>query len=352
MFRDVRGEYSFFLDSTASLTRLVPLPTLDPRVRLALAGGLDGVPSAETRRMADHLATIFGRSLVAILHYGSRAQSSDPRPDSDHDFFVVVDRYADAYRALSAARGMHAAAGKASLLARVLPPNVLAIGVPGIERKKAKCVVLSLRDFMRACSPQAQDHFAQGRLFQHVLLLWTRDSESRALLIDTIVRARAGTFEWAKSSLPATFTADEYSRSLLETSFGAEIRPESGNRVAALFAAQRDTLVRMYEPLLDALVDAGTLARDASGTYGLAAPLRAAEIRRVARYFRKSKLRATVRWVKYVALYDDWLNYIVQKIARRTDRPVELTERERRYPLIFLWPKAVRFLMERPQRRR
>jgi hypothetical protein len=68
-------------------------------------------------------------------------------------------------------------------------------------------------------------------------------------------------------------------------------------------------------------------------------------------YFRRSKLRATARWVKYVALYDDWLEYILQKVARRSGMAFELSERERRWPLIFLWPKAFRFLRSRPQRR-
>jgi hypothetical protein len=68
-------------------------------------------------------------------------------------------------------------------------------------------------------------------------------------------------------------------------------------------------------------------------------------------YFRKSKLRATLRWVKYVALYEDWLEYVVQKVARRSGMAVTLSARERRWPLIFLWPKAIRFLRMRPQRR-
>jgi len=68
-------------------------------------------------------------------------------------------------------------------------------------------------------------------------------------------------------------------------------------------------------------------------------------------YFRRSEVRATSRWFKYIALYDDWLEYILQKIARRSGISVELTERERRWPLIFLWPKAIHYLRSRPQRR-
>jgi hypothetical protein len=52
----------------------------------------------------------------------------------------------------------------------------------------------------------------------------------------------------------------------------------------------------------------------------------------------------------YVALYDDWLDYVVHKVARRSGVAIELSPRERRWPLIFLWPKAIRFLRSRPQR--
>jgi hypothetical protein len=69
-------------------------------------------------------------------------------------------------------------------------------------------------------------------------------------------------------------------------------------------------------------------------------------------YFRQSAVRATLRWGKYVALYEGWLEYLIQKVARRSGVVIELTARERRWPLIFLWPKAIRFLRDRPQRRR
>jgi hypothetical protein len=81
--------------------------------------------------------------------------------------------------------------------------------------------------------------------------------------------------------------------------------------------------------------------------YRDARPPDARAARRQAAYFRQSKRRATARWAKYVALYDDWLDYIVQKVARRTGQTVTLTARERRWPLLFLWPKAIRFLRAR-----
>ena len=65
-----------------------------------------------------------------------------------------------------------------------------------------------------------------------------------------------------------------------------------------------------------------------------------------------SKVRATLRWIKYVVLYEDWLDYVVHKVERRRGVLVELTARERRWPLIFLWPKAFKLLGRRGEPRR
>jgi hypothetical protein len=49
--------------------------------------------------------------------------------------------------------------------------------------------------------------------------------------------------------------------------------------------------------------------------------------------------------------FDGWLDYIQRKIERRGGMEVEIEERERRWPLIFLWPKVflvLRSLKDRP----
>jgi len=42
--------------------------------------------------------------------------------------------------------------------------------------------------------------------------------------------------------------------------------------------------------------------------------------------------------------FDDWLDYIVRKIERRSGQRVELTRAERQFPVILLWPKAIRLI--------
>ncbi len=324
----------------------------DPDLRDALATGLDAPPAASTAALARTLRETFGSGTLAVIAYGSHAQRSDARPESAHDFFVIVARYLPAYRSLVATRGTSYRAATAALLNHILPPNVISVRVTDrASSLLAKCAVFSLAHLARACSAHARDQWAQGRLFQNVQLVWTRDPESRAAVTDAIIEARARTFEWGRAALPAAFDAESYCRTLLETSYAAEIRPEGGERIEVLLNAQRDSMLRIYAALLRQLAQQRILAFDGK-VYRQTRPPGAWTRFRIALHFRRSKWRATLRWLKYIWLYEGWLDYIVQKLARRSGVSVELTPRERRWPLIFLWPKAIHFLRTRPQRRR
>ena len=326
-------------------------PLTDPKLRADLAAGLDNAPSADATDLAAMLARSFGEGTVAIIHYGSHAQHSDARRESAFDFFVIVDRYRDAYESLARTVGTSFSPRTAATLNHILPPNVVAVNdsahVPPLA---AKCAVLSLEDLRRECSPNARDHFVRGRLFQYVQLAWTRDPEARIAVSDAIIDARVGSFAWGMASLPPAFDAEQYFRVLLERSFSGEIRPERGGRIDALLGAQRDVVLRIYDALLQQLA-AERILRSDGNVYQLTNPARALRSLRSEWYFRRSKVRATARWAKYVVLYDDWLDYVVRKIARRSGVTLELTARERRWPLIFLWPKAIQYLRSRPQRR-
>lgn len=322
-------------------------------MRERLAAGLDAPPPARSAQLALALARVFGDSTLAIIHYGSHAHRSDARPESAPDYFIIVAGYRAAYRSVAATVGTSYRPATAALLNRVLPPNVIAVAGgrdAGAQAVRGKCAILSLGDFRRACSARAKDHFVLGRLFQQAQVAWARDVESRAAVVDAVVAARVQSFRWGRPYLPARFDAETYCRVLLETSFAAEIRPEAPGRIRTLLDAQQATIVPMYAGLLQWLADNGVLESHRGDYFDSHPPGRWSRLRTAA-YFRVSKLRATVRWAKYVTLYDDWLDYVLQKVARRSDVAIELTERERRWPLIFLWPKALRFLRSRPQRR-
>lgn len=325
-------------------------PPLPAPLEAALAVGLDQPAGADAAEFSVFLARAFGPTTVAIVHYGSRAQGRQPRADSAFDFFVIVDRYREAYESLAATIGTSYSPRTAAALATVLAPNVIAVNQSAERRGKA-CVI-SLRDLQRACSAHPRDHFTQGRLLQFVLLTWTRDGAAAHAVSQAIAQARARTFGWGRPSLPERFTVDDYVYAVLGRSLAGEIRPESGDHARTLVDAQRDSLRTIYTPLLTHLASQGVLTVEADGhTYRLASPPGRREAMGTALYFHRSKLRNTTRLLKHVVLYEGWLDYIVRKIDRSGGGQIALTDRERRWPLIFLWPKVFHYLRTRPQRR-
>lgn len=309
----------------------------------------DGL-SSDAELLAAHVAEAFGSAALAVIHYGSRAQGRRTRRESAFDFFVVVSSYGEAYRTLASTVGLHRAPWLVSGLARILPPNVLSLkGPPQSGGHTAKIAVFSERDFRRATSPRARDHFALGRLMQHVVLAWSRDADTEQRIVQAIANARRQTFDWGRPFLPAEFDAEDFCRVLLHQSFSGEIRPEHADHANELLAAQRPTLIPIYEELLEDLHGHGRLGR-VGRAYRLPAEPGRLERARARYYFRRSKARNTLRLFKYVALYDGWLDYILGKVARSSGLEIEMTERERRWPLVFGWPKFIRYLRSRPQR--
>lgn len=311
------------------------------------------VPDTTAEDLSAFLARVFGPSTVAVIHYGSHAQGRRPAADSAFDFFVVVDRYRDAYTSLKAEVGTSYGPGLAAALANRLPPNVIAVTQPLADGagRRAKCCVISLAHLQWACSPQAWDHFCQGRLMQVVLIGWTRDPQATVAINAALDAVRRHTLAWVSPSLPTTFSVEDYLVAALRQSLSGEIRPEQADHARTLVAAQMETLRPLYRDVLDAEVAGGRLTVDGPDVYRLRVTPSAWHRLRVRLYFHHSKVRATVRLLKHLVLYEGWLDYIVRKVERSGNAKVDLTEREKRWPLIFLWPRVIRFIWTRPQKR-
>jgi hypothetical protein len=130
---------------------------------------------------------------------------------------------------------------------------------------------------------------------------------------------------------------------MMEVSYAGEIRPEARERVHEVTDAQASFFRLVYGRVLQDGVRDGLLAADGERfTLARRAPWR--ERWRWGHFFRRSKARATLRWFKYMLTFDDWLDYIVRKIERRSGVRIELTKMERRLPVILLWPKAIRVI--------
>lgn len=321
-------------------------------VREAVRARVAGPPPPEVAEIAAALAAWSAGTLHAAIFFGSRRTQARPDPHSAYDFFLATGADGPFYRALSAAGALRRRPGRYALLGAFLPPNVISLRVPlpGEAPRHAKCAVLTLARLRRETSSRRKDHFCAGRLFQPTALVFARDEASRAAALDALVEAHVVTYTWARPSLPAQFDAEGYCRTLLRASLGREIRPEPSGRADALFEAQRGYMEPVYAALLGALAEEGELRALGGGRYALARPAGAAERLRTELFFRWSLVRATARWAKYVLTFDDWLEYLVRKARRHTGEEIVLSERERRLPLVFLWPRVIRYLREKDGR--
>lgn len=308
-------------------------------------------PSPEAAALARHIVELAGDTVSAIVFFGSRKSRARPGPESAYDLFVVIDSSRAFYDRLAARRAVRRSPLVLSTLQAVLAPNQISLAAAaGDAVPRAKCAVVTAGMLRRQTSADRDDHFCLGRLFQPTEILYAAPGREDEILA-AIVRAHALTYEWARPWLPALFDVGEYCRTLLRVSFAAEIRPEPEGRAQALFEAQEGYLRAVYGVLLAALAGAGELREESPGVYALSRPAGALERVRLTAYFRWSLVRATARWAKYVVTFDDWLEFIVRKARRHTGEDIVLTDRERRMPLVFLWPRVIHYLRHKDRPR-
>lgn len=314
------------------------------------ARSLPAGPEGEALAVARFVAGLGGPSVRAVVFFGSRKTKASPDPWSAYDFFVLTRDYRSFYRSLAASGALRHSPALVAALNAVLPPNQISLvskDESGRITAHAKCAVITLRRLQRETSLRRSDHFCLGRLFQPAEVLYAADAAAEEAVLEALVSAHAVTYAWVRPWLPARFDAEGYCRTLLRVSLGREIRPEPGGRADALWEAQEDYLSPVYGALLRALVARGELAETDPGVYSVARPAGLFERLRIDAYFRWSLLRATMRWFKYVVTFDDWLEYILRKARRHTGQEVVLTPRERRLPLVFLWPRLFRYLRQK-----
>lgn len=316
-----------------------------------------GVLAAPRRAEIDgairDLAASAEGELLGVVFFGSRRTSAARTdPWSAHDLFVLVRSYHAAYAALRRNGKTGKSPALMTLLNLALPPNQISLrlGDPGIH---AKCSVISLSAFVRATSPRRRDHFCIGRLFQPSQILYAADPEIEGRILGALVSAHEETWGWVRPWLPPRYDAPTYYRTALRVSLAREIRPEPEGRAEALWAAQGGEQTGVYERLLEALAARGELevVGSAPVTYASVRPVTLGERLRLRAYFTWSLLRATLRWVKHVVTFENWLDYILRKVARHTGEEMVLTPRERRLPFIFLWPRLLRYFRQKDEPR-
>ncbi len=277
--------------------------------------------------------SLFKESLLAVVFYGSRLSAETAKPDSLLDFYVVVTRYGKAY-------GGNA---KKTLLNKFLLPNVFYLP-PKDGRSGAKYCVISSDDLKRETGERASDLYQLGRFCKRIAPIWTKSGGELEKLAQIQASALLRAGELTLASLPSAFKPRDFMRELLALSYEADFRVEAEDKIDKLYASQESFYDKAALLILSEL-GAEPLSVDGRLRSNPLSAARAYKLnKKRGRLLAKSRRRAVARWFKYMLTFEGWLDYVVAKAERASGEEIKLSPRERKYPLIFLWPRVIDYV--------
>ena len=274
-------------------------------------------PQREVLALLAALAERMPHRILGAIYYGSCRRQT--RIEGLVDLHMIVD---DAALALGSRDGW---------LCRLLPPNVYYLETTLDDGTEVRCkyAVLTRAQFQRACTRRAFHSYFWARYAQPVSLVGVRDVEREGLeesLVDAIVTL----FTRSLARLPDVDDPEDLWVETLRLCYGAELRPEGRDRAREL--------VRLEAAYHHATAAAMLAERDAILAHG------DPRLARVAWPLRTilGKPLSLARLLKALATFDGGLDYAVWKLERHTGRRVELDDRVRRAPLLYIWPVLLR----------
>ncbi len=286
------------------------LPALSPAARARL---LESMRREASRPIQPEVVTLitalrarFGEQFAGALYYGSCRRQT--QPEGVIDLHVLLH---DPRRVLGAV---------SATLCRLLPPNVYYLEVRhGDVTVRCKYAVLSVAQFHRSCTQAAFHSYFWARYAQPLTLIGLYDREAA---LDSLVTALE---TLAVRSLPLVDDGADWHDFWVRTlglCYRAELRAEGGGRAAFLVAGHPDHYQELGTTVLEDL------------PRGRRWPARVAWTLRII----VGKPLSLARLIKGLYTFDGGLDYVAWKLERHTGRPVEIPERVRRWPLVFLWP--------------
>jgi len=287
--------------------------------------------------LAEQFVQRHGTSVAAVLFYGSclRRESIE----GVLDFYVLVDRYRDAYRSRALAWANAA-----------LPPNVFYLETDTeIGTLRCKYAVISCDDFDRGARPGGLRSSIWARFCQPALSVWTRDTAARRRISSAVSEAILTAVGrvvplMADSRGVARFDSEQLWLRVLKETYSAEWRTESLETIESLHAAAPDRYALATRRALDELANRGVLQVASRGDrFEVSAVHRPTSRPRPVRR-PLAKFVYLLALLKSIATFGDWLPYVLWKLERHTGARVELSERQRRHPLIWAWPVIWRLL--------
>lgn len=290
----------------------------------------------EALALAEEIRRRHGAAVSAVLFYGSCLRRSYVE-GGVLDFYAIVDSYPAAYtRRLLA------------LSNALLPPNVYYVELPFEGRVlRMKYNVVSTSDFAAACRPESLHSIIWARFCQPAAVLWARDEDARHRVAGDAAEAAVTMVSRMLALFPDAGTTDALWQSGFATTYTTELRVESPQTIRTVYEAAPARYDRVAALAVEVLVRRGLAQGRVDGRHLQVHLGEAARRAIVAAWRRKvpvAKALYVVRLIKSAATFGDWLPYALWKLTRHSGVVIELTDRQRRHPLIFGWPAIVRLV--------
>lgn len=271
---------------------------MGPSIRDLVEEELSQPVDPRVSRMAAAIAAEYGEAARAVMFYGSCLRESQ-LDGLMLDFYLIVSDYRAAYgkRWLAAANAL-------------IPPNVFPFQHDGLM---AKYAVLSEADFHRLNGPETRNVSVWARFAQPSRLVWASGEAARDTAIDAAARA-APTLLSAAGPVAGEKPLDWWRRAFSLT-YSVELRAERKGRACSVVDADRARYERFFAPAVAAMEPQAV-----AGGWRL---------RRL-----EGKLLSLARLAKASATYAGGAEYIAWKINRHAGTDIQLSDWQKRHPLI------------------
>jgi hypothetical protein len=286
-----------------------------------ISGELGRTAPAAVLALAQEFARRGGAATVAVLYYGSalRAESLE----GVLDFYVLLD-------------SVHAWPG--STLKRManslLPPNVGYVELTHQgQLLRAKYAVMSSRQFQQRVRRNSLDTTIWARFCQPALCVWARSPADQYRVVTWVAAAITTAAAWAAALGPASAPAADHWRALFAHTYAAELRVEQAGRATDIVGKYPER----YATLLPLAWQAAQIPFDAAGNI-LAPAVTDAQRRSSARSWRwRQRLGRPLnilRLLKAAFTFEGAMDYVVWKIERHRGVRIEVSNWQRRFPLL------------------
>jgi hypothetical protein len=292
----------------------------------------DLTPSPQHPALAHLVASLqdrHGDCVTAVLFYGSCLRSGDPY-DGLVDLYLIVDHYRCANTSLVKA-----------LWNWLLPPNVFYAEVDHRGNTiRSKYAIISLADLNKGTSQRWFHSYLWGRFSQPTAVAWCRDDTTRDIIENTLAQSVVTFLNRVLPALPPQGSVQSLWSNGLQLSYGAELRVESSARARELTEASKayyQQVTRLSAPLLNYHCEISGTPPTQDYQAEISSLRRLSN--RVAWKIRavQGKLLSLARLMKALFTFDGGLDYLAWKLERHSGVHIDIPEKVRRYPLIFIW---------------